>query len=131
MPDPKDPRHNAAWRAAQQWQERARQARPEGNVGGLRLLFTWLVFGVLMIVGVVLGLFFLLVGWAMLPILRYRMKKRMERMRADQAEDVGGSFHYRETRYRETRSGEGRRREQEVLEGDYEVKDANRDDQWR
>ena len=131
MPDPKDPRHNAAWRAAQQWQERARQARPGGNVGGLRLLFTWLVFGVLMIVGVVLGLFFLLVGWAMLPILRYRMKKRMERMRADQAEDVGGSFPYRETRYRETRSGEGRRREQQVLEGDYEVKDADRDDEWR
>ncbi|MBB3231824.1 hypothetical protein [Halomonas stenophila] len=131
MPDPKDPRHNAAWRAAQQWQERARQARPGGNAGGLRLFFTWLVFGALMIVGVVLGLFFLLVGWAMLPILRYRMKKRMERMRADQAEDVGGSFHYRETRYREPRSGEGRRHEQQVLEGDYEIKDADRDDEWR
>ncbi|MDN3554544.1 hypothetical protein [Halomonas maura] len=131
MPDPKDPRHNAAWRAAQQWQERARQARPGGNVGGLKLLFTWLVFGALMIVGVVLGLFFLLVGWAMLPILRYRMKKRMERMRADQAEDIGGSFHHRDTPYREPRGGEGRRREQQVLEGDYEVKDADRDDEWR
>ncbi|MDR5868343.1 hypothetical protein [Halomonas koreensis] len=125
MPDPKDPRHNAAWRAARQWQQRAHQARPSGSAGGLRLLFTWLVFGALMVVGVVLGLFFLLVGWAMLPFLRHRMKKRMERMRAEQAEDVGGGVHYRETR-----SPDGRR-DMEVLEGDYEVRERRDEEEWR
>ncbi|APX94433.1 hypothetical protein BWR19_16635 [Halomonas sp. 1513] len=106
MPNSRDPRDNRAWQAAQQWRERARQGRPSG----LRLFFTWLLFGTLMIVGTVIGLFFLLIGWAMLPFLRHRMKKRMARMRAEQAEDIGG--------------GQGtRHHHQQVLEGDYVVKD--------
>ncbi|QFU03059.1 hypothetical protein FIU83_15535 [Halomonas sp. THAF5a] len=136
MPDSRDPRHNAAWRAARQWQARARQTRPGGPLGGLKLLFTWLLFGVMMIVAMVLGLFFLLVGWAMMPFLRHRMKKRMEQMRADQAQDVGGGPQYRETVYRETRYRESRRgpggvHEQQVLEGDYEVREDARGDRPR
>lgn len=135
MPDPHDPRHgshqNAAWRAAREWQARARQTRAGGPLGGLKLLLTWLLFGAMMIVAMVLGLFFLLVGWAMMPFLRHRMKKRMEQMRADRAEDVDGSVHYRETRYREERSAEGRYREQQVLEGDYEVKEGEVRDEAR
>lgn len=108
-------RHNPAWQAAQQWRERARQTRPSSRAGGgLRLLFTWLLFGILMIVGTVVGLLFLLIGWAMLPFLRYRMKKQMERMRAEQATDVGGDFHHHNTQHSS--------RDQQVLEGDYEVK---------
>ncbi|PAU75208.1 hypothetical protein [Halomonas salipaludis] len=108
MPNSRDPRDNPAWQAAQQWRERARQGRPSG----LRLFFTWLLFGTLMIVGTVIGLFFLLIGWAMLPFLRHRMKKRMERMRAEQAQDIG--------------SGQGNRHHhQQVLEGDYEIKDES------
>jgi len=131
MPDSRDPRNNAAWRAAQQWQQRARQTRAGGPLGGLKLLFTWLLFGAMMIVAMVLGLFFLLVGWAMMPFLRHRMKKRMEQMRADQAEDVGGGVHYRETGYRESRRGDDRPHEQQVLEGDYEVRDDERSDRPR
>ena len=119
MTDPNDPRNNAAWRAAQQWQQRARQARPRGQVSGIKLVFTWLLFGVLMIVGTILGLFFLLIGWAMLPFLRRRMKKRMEQMRADQAQDVGGET------YREARSGQDRTQQHQVLEGDYEARDEH------
>ncbi|SEL58410.1 hypothetical protein [Halomonas daqiaonensis] len=130
MPDPHDPRRdshqNAAWRAAQQWQERARQTHASGPLGGLKLLLTWLLFGVMMIVAMVLGLFFLLIGWAMMPFLRHRMKKRMEQMRAEQAEDVEGSVHYRETRYYAGRNTGDR--EQQVLEGDYEIKDETRKD---
>ncbi|MGM0694337.1 MAG: hypothetical protein ACQEUN_13165 [Pseudomonadota bacterium] len=136
MPDPHDPRRgsqrNAAWRAAREWQTRARQTRPYGPLGSLKLLLTWLLFGAMMIVAMVLGLFFLLIGWAMMPFLRHRMKKRMEAMRADRAEDVdGGSVHYRETRYREGRDAGGRYREQQVLEGDYDVKDEDMRDESR
>ncbi|TDR51504.1 hypothetical protein DFP85_11797 [Halomonas ventosae] len=127
MPDPHDPRRdaqqNAAWRAAREWQARARQTRADGPLGGLKLLLTWLLFGTLMIVAMVFGLIFLLLGWALMPLLRHRLKKRMEQMRAEQAEDVdGASFHYQETRYRETHTSSGSHREQQVLEGDYEVK---------
>ena len=49
----------------------------------------------------------------------------MEQMRADQAEDVDGGFHYHKTRYRETHGPEGHYSEQQVLEGDYEVREAS------
>ncbi len=129
MPDPNDPRHdprqNAAWRAAQEWRQRASQTQPTGLLGSLKMLLTWLLVGAMMIVAMVLGLFFLLLGWAFLPILRYRMKKRMEAMRADQAEDIGSGVHYSETHYRETRHGSHTHREQRVLEGDYVVRDVD------
>ncbi|WP_416139455.1 hypothetical protein ACM26W_03345 [Halomonas sp. HK25] len=123
----RDQRDNPAWRAAQAWQQRARQTQGSGLLGSLKMLLAWLLFGAMMIIAMVLGLFFLLLGWALMPLLRYRLKKRMEKMRADQAEDVGGGSHahqahYRETRYRETHSTDGNYREQQVLEGDFEVK---------
>ncbi|MBB3192386.1 hypothetical protein [Halomonas cerina] len=136
MPDSRgphqDPRHNPAWRVAQEWQQRARQSNGGGLLGSLKMLAAWLLFGSLMIIAMLFGLLFLLVGWAMLPFLRHRMKKQMEKMRADQAQDVGGGYHAHQTHYRETRHEErygtgNRAREQQVLEGDYEVKDASRD----
>lgn len=113
----RDSRHNAAWQAARQWQERARQARPSQRVGGFRLLLTWLAFGVMMIIGTILGLFFLLIGWAMLPFVRHRMKKRMEQMRADSAQDIGSGAHSYTGRDASRNHGS-----HELLEGDYEVK---------
>ncbi|WP_010627647.1 hypothetical protein [Halomonas sp. KM-1] len=127
MFDPNDLRRNAAWQAAQQWRTRANQPH-RGPLSGLKLILTWLLFGMLLIVGTVLGLFFLLLGWAMLPIVRYRMKKRLEQLRAEQAKDAGGGYHYRET-HRETHTQETysgahyRGSEPELLEGDYEVRD--------
>ncbi|WP_458524518.1 hypothetical protein [Onishia taeanensis] len=117
-----DRQRNAAWQAAQQWKERARRARPRQGMSGPRLVLTWLLFGALMIIGTLLGLFFLLIGWAMLPFLRHRMKKRMEQMRAQQAEDIGGGYHHHDTRHPESRSGGGRLEEHEVLEGEYREK---------
>lgn len=120
-----DPRRNAAWQAAQQWRARAHQA-PRGPMGGLKLIVTWLLFGLLLIVGTVLGLFFLLLGWAMLPFVRYRMKKRLEQIRAEQAKDAGSGYHYSETHTRETHYRGGRTGEHELLEGEYEIRDDER-----
>jgi len=111
---------NAAWRAAQQWRERVQQTRPHQEAGGLRLLVTWLLFGAMLIIGTLLGLFFLVIGWAMLPFLRHRMKKRAEQVRASRAQYAGGSadpgsgthvdgFHSAE-------------RSQHVIDGEYEVR---------
>ncbi|WP_227367483.1 hypothetical protein [Halomonas sp. M20] len=117
---------NAAWQAARQWQVRARQARPtqdangsrtSGSKGsGFKLILTWLMFGVMMVIGTLLGLFFLLIGWLMLPLVRHRMKKRMEQMRANQAHNVGSGT-------AQSQQGDQRpHREQQVLEGDYQIK---------
>ncbi|MYL22967.1 hypothetical protein GLV89_04040 [Halomonas alkaliantarctica] len=115
MPHPNDDQRNAAWQAAHQWRERAAQTRPDGLMGTIKLFFTWLAFGALLIIGLVLGLMFLLVGWAMMPFVRHKMKKRMEAMRAHQAQDIGSGHAYRESR-----------KPQDVLEGHYEVKDKDR-----
>lgn len=116
MPQMNRDQRNAAWQAANQWRAKATQARPSGFLGSLKLLFTWLAFGILLIVGVVLGLFFLLIGWAMMPFLRHKMKKRMAQMRAEQAHDIGGGY-------------AGARQpshHHDALEGSYEVKDDHR-----
>ena len=116
MPQMNRDQRNAAWQAANQWRARAAQTQPTGLAGGLKLLFTWLAFGALMIVGVVLGLFFLLIGWAMMPFVRHKMKKRMEQMRAQQAQDIGGSYASHHT------APHNRPGHQDALEGHYEVK---------
>ena len=72
MPQMNRDQRNAAWQAANQWRARAAQTQPNGLMGSLKLLLTWLAFGALMIVGVVLGLFFLLIGWAMMPFVPCR-----------------------------------------------------------
>ncbi|WP_110666581.1 hypothetical protein [Salinicola halophilus] len=104
--------HNAAWQAAERWRERVNQTRPHRQMSGLRLVFTWLLFGAVLILGTLLGLFFLVVGWAMLPFLRHRMKKRAEQMRASQASYAGGSADTHEAPH-----------SQRVLDGEYEVRE--------
>ncbi len=118
MTERNDRHDNAAWQAARQWQQRARQARPSSSMSGPKLVLTWLLFGAMMIVGTVLGLFFLLVGWLMLPLLRHRMKKRAEAFRAQHAQDIGGDYHSH-------RPNQAPRRD--VLEGDYEIKPDSRE----
>jgi hypothetical protein len=56
----------------------------------------------------------LLIGWAMMPFMRHKMKKRMEQMRAQQAQDIGGGY----------ASPQPRQSHQDALEGSYEVKDG-------
>lgn len=128
MPQMNRDQRNAAWQAANQWRARATQTQPTGLTGSLKLLFTWLAFGALMIVGVVLGLFFLLIGWAMMPFMRHKMKKRMEQMRAQQAHDIGGGYFnghsqgHSHGHASEHSSAHSRPGHQDVLEGSYEVK---------
>tara|TARA_R100001369_G_scaffold67881_2_gene95323 strand:+ start:47512 stop:47907 length:396 start_codon:yes stop_codon:yes gene_type:complete len=125
MPQMNRDQRNAAWQAANQWRVRAAQTQPSGVAGSLKLLFTWLAFGALMIVGVVLGLFFLLIGWAMMPFMRHKMKKRMEQMRAQQAQDIGGGYSqgHSHGHASSNTSAQNRPGHQDVLEGSYEVKD--------
>ncbi|MGD8176690.1 hypothetical protein [Marinimicrobium sp. ARAG 43.8] len=97
---------NAAWRSAQQWRARAQSS---SRWRGPKLFLAWLVFGVMMIIGLVVALVFLLVGWLAMPFLRRRMRKRTEEMRA-RAEQA--ARHGR---------GDTRRSRGNVIEGDYSV----------
>ncbi|WP_447555272.1 hypothetical protein [Vreelandella sp. EE22] len=121
MAHPNRDSQNAAWQAAHQWRAKAASTQPAGLLGTLKLMLVWLAFGALMIVGVVFGLILLLVGWALMPFMRHKMKKRMEQMRADQARDVGGSFEGSDPA-----PGGGRpHARQDAIEGTFEVKDTH------
>lgn len=109
-------RHNAAWQAARDWQQRAHRARPSSATGGLRLVVTWLLFGALMVLGSLLGLFLLVAGWLMMPLIRHRLKKQAAAYRAGHARDIGGN-----TDSRQDAEGGGSHR---VLEGDYQVRET-------
>ncbi|MGY4878484.1 NfeD family protein [Vreelandella aquamarina] len=118
MPNTNRDQRNAAWQAANEWRARAAQTRPTGLMSSVKLFFTWLAVGALMIVAVVLGLVFMLIGWAMMPFLRRKMNQRMDEMRAQQAQDIGtGSGH----------THQANRPSPEALEGSYEVKDERTD----
>lgn len=98
-----DQRYNAAWRMAEQMKARA-QAGSARKPGGLKLLGAWMVFGLLLMVGSVLALFFVLLGWAMMPLVRHRMKKQARRHgHTWQGETASRTAHH------------------QVLEGEYEI----------
>ncbi|MFI0472309.1 hypothetical protein ACGLWX_06235 [Halomonas sp. HMF6819] len=107
---------NAAWQAAHQWRARAANTSSNGLLGALKLTLVWLAFGALMVVGLVFGLFFLLVGWALMPFMRHKMKKRMEQMRADNAQDIGGGRGFTQGSHQ---------REMDAIEGSFEVKEKS------
>ncbi|WP_347332442.1 hypothetical protein [Marinimicrobium locisalis] len=103
-------RRNAAWRAAQDWRQRAQSS---GRWRGPKLFLAWLVFGVLMVMGLIIALVFLLIGWIAMPFLRHRLRKRTEHMRA-QAQAAA-----------DRAAGRGARTDQRgnVIEGDYSVEE--------
>lgn len=101
-------RRNPAWRAAQQWRQRA---RTNSRWRGPKLFLAWIVFAFLMLIGLVMALVFLLVGWLALPLLRRRFRERTEQMRAqkEQADRrAGGQM--------PSSASEG-----SIIEGDYSV----------
>lgn len=104
-----DQGHNAAWRMAEQMKARAGTA---GSTGGLKMLGAWMVFGFLLMVGTLLAFFFVLLGWAMMPFLRYRMKKHAER-------------HGRT--WQGATAGTQQRSAPNVLDGEYEVRPRTSD----
>ncbi|WP_027331109.1 hypothetical protein [Marinimicrobium agarilyticum] len=111
-------RRNAAWRAAQDWRQRAQSA---SRWRGPKLFLAWLVFGVLMVMGLIIALVFLLIGWIAMPFLRHRLRKRTEHMRA-QAQAAADRAAGRSSRSGSRGDGRGN-----VIEGDYSVEDKNND----
>lgn len=107
-----DYQHNAAWRAASRWQQRARQARPTRRMGSFKLALATLVGAVTLVLATMMALVLSLVGLALMPLVRHRMKKRMEAYRADHADDITPGATTRAPGQDDAR----------VWEGQYEVK---------
>ncbi|REC93938.1 hypothetical protein [Kushneria indalinina] len=101
-----DQSYNAAWRMAEEMKSRARAAQPSRQPGALKMLGAWMIFGILLMLGSVLALFFILLGWAMMPLVRHRMKK--------QASQKGQTW----------QGQTGASDDHATLEGEYEIRHA-------
>ncbi len=101
------PGHSAGRWTRQNLRERLQSRK---NLSGIKLIFAWLVLGTLMLIGFFVGLVFLLLGWILMPLLRYGWVKRARRQGA------GGQFEA----HSQPRQGPAR-----VIEGEYQVRKSD------
>lgn len=101
------------WWNRRNWRERL-QSR--SNLSGFKLVLAWLVLGTLMIIGFFVGLVFLLLGWLLMPLLRYGWVKRAHRQGAA-GSGAGGPF----DAGKQSQQGAAR-----VIEGEYQVRQSDR-----
>lgn len=103
----------AGWWSSRQWRERA-QSR--GSLSGIKLVLAWAVLGILMLIGFFVGLIFLLLGWILMPLLRYGWLKRAHR-RGFEAGNPSVA-----------RGGRSTHSSERVIEGEYQVRRSDLSD---
>lgn len=95
---------------------------PRPGANPLMMLLSWLVMGLLLIVGLFLGLVFLLVGWILLLPLMWKRRRELKSMwqfgrAAKQAQQQARQ--QQETTQQQQRNS----RDANVIDGEYRVKD--------
>lgn len=104
-----------------QWQNKI---KPQPGANPLVVLLSWLLFGLLLIVGLGLGLLMLLFGWILLLPLMWRKRREMKQMwqftkATRQAQQQA------RRQYQQQREQQQNRRDDSVIEGEYQVKDGD------
>lgn len=97
----------AGWWTRQNLRERLQSRK---NLTGIKLALAWFVLGALMLIGFVVGLVFLLLGWILMPLLRYGWVKRARRQGAESHFDAQGASRQATAR---------------VIEGEYQVRKSD------
>lgn len=95
---------------------------PRPGANPLMMLFSWLVMGLLLIVGLFLGLVFLLVGWILLLPLMWKRRRELKSMwqfgRAAKQAQQQARQQQEATRQQQRNSSDSN-----VIDGEYRVKD--------
>lgn len=104
-----------------QWQNKI---KPQPGANPLVVLLSWLLFGLLLIVGLGLGLLMLLFGWILLLPLMWRKRREMKQMwqftkATRQAQQQA------RRQYQQQREQQQNRQDDSVIEGEYQVKDGD------
>src|SRR5690606_35691855 len=104
-----------------QWQNKI---KPQPGANPLVVLLSWLLFGLLLIIGLGLGLLMLLFGWILLLPLMWRKRREMKQMwqftkATRQAQQQA------RRQYQQQREQQQNRRDDSVIEGEYQVKDGD------
>ncbi|GAB3293125.1 hypothetical protein [Pseudidiomarina andamanensis] len=104
-----------------QWQNKI---KPQPGANPFVVLLSWLLFGLLLIVGLSLGLLMLLFGWILLLPLMWRKRREMKQMwqftkATRQAQQQA------RRQYQQRREQQQNRQDGSVIEGEYQVKDGD------
>lgn len=105
-----------------QWQQKV---KPQPGANPFVVVLSWLVFGMLMLLGLALGLILLLFGWILLLPLMWRKRREMKQMwqftkATRQAQQQA------QQRYKSAQEHHRNRHDSDVIEGEYEVKNDKR-----
>ncbi len=102
-----------------QWQNKF---KPQPNANPLAVVFGWLLFGLMLLIGLAIGLVFLLVGWILLLPVLWQRRRQLKQMwqfskATKQAQQEARQRAERERAYRDNQ------RDDSVIDAEYEVKD--------
>lgn len=105
-----------------QWQQKM---KPQPGANPIVVIFGWLIFGLLLVLGLSIGLLLLLFGWILLLPLMWRKRRQMKQMwqftRATQAAQKQA-----QQRYQREREYQEHSRDSSIIEGEYQVKDEEK-----
>lgn len=105
-----------------QWQNKI---KPQPGANPFVVILSWLLFGLLLVVGLSLGLLMLLFGWILLLPLMWRKRREMKQMwqftkATRQAQQQA------RRQYQQQREQQQNRHDDSVIEGEYQVKDNDK-----
>lgn len=106
-----------------QWQQKI---KPQPGANPLVVLFSWLIFGMLMLLGLAVGLVLLLFGWILLLPLMWRNRRQMKHM-WQFTKATRKAQQQAQQRYQAQREHQRNQQDSDVIEGEYEVKNAKND----
>jgi H+/gluconate symporter-like permease len=102
-----------------QWQNKF---KPQPNANPIAVVFGWLLFGVMLLVGLAIGLLFLMIGWILLLPVMWTRRRQLKQMwqfskATKQAQQQARQRAERDQAYRENQN------DSTIIEAEYEVKD--------
>ncbi|RWU12104.1 hypothetical protein EGC76_02620 [Pseudidiomarina gelatinasegens] len=102
-----------------QWQQKV---KPQPGANPLMVILSWLLFGMLLLIGLAMGLMLLLFGWILLLPLMWRKRRQMKQM-WQFTKATREAQKQAQQQYQQQREHQRNRQDDGVIEGEYEVKD--------
>ncbi|CUA82641.1 hypothetical protein [Pseudidiomarina woesei] len=104
------------------WQQKI---KPQPGANPIVVILSWLIFGMLLVLGLAVGLVLLLFGWILLLPLMWRKRREMKQM-WQFSKATRQAQKQAQARYRSEREYQQNRQDSDVIEGEYQVKNDKR-----
>lgn len=101
------------------------RVKPTASSNPFAIVLGWLLFGVMLAVGLVVGLLFLLLSWLLLLPVLWRKRREIKQMWAF-GKAARQSQKQAQQQYQKQQSQRQNQQDPDVIEGEYEVKNDRR-----